>query len=295
MTFDDDARIDSSKVRRRGRGRGVAIGAGGGGIVVIGLFLLSQVLGVDLTGLAPVLDGGGSGSGTSQESEELTGCSTGADANASVDCRMAGAATSLSAFWTVEAGSVGASSYVDPDFFLFDQSTDTGCGQATSAVGPFYCPPDTAIYIDTAFYDDLRSKYGSTGGPLAEMYVVAHEWGHHIQNLTGVLERAQDGQTGPTSNGVRVELQADCYAGAWAAGASRDDGTYGEALLEPITDAQVADALSAAAAVGDDRIQGTTANSETWTHGSSESRQKWFTTGYNDGPTACDTFAVATP
>lgn len=294
MTFDDNARIDSSKVRRRSGGRTAAYGAGGGGLLLIGLFILSQVTGVDLTGLVQGGQGTTGGGGSSQ-SEQLTGCETGADANVSVDCRMAGAADSLSGYWNVEAASLGISSYRDPEFFLFDQATSTGCGDATSAVGPFYCPPDTAIYIDTAFYDDLRSKYGASGGPLAEMYVVAHEWGHHIQNLTGVLSRSQDGQTGPTSNGVRVELQADCYAGAWVQGASRTDGTYGEPLLEPVTDAQIADALSAASAVGDDRIQGTTANSESWTHGSSEQRQKWFTTGYQGGPTACDTFAVATP
>jgi predicted metalloprotease len=293
MTFDDDARIDSSKVRRRRRNTG--IGVGGGGIVVVGLFVLSQILGVDLTALGPALSGGGGGGSSSEESDALQNCDTGADANASVDCRLAGAADSLSGYWSDEAPALGVADYVDPDFFLFDDGTDTGCGQATSAVGPFYCPTDTAIYVDTAFYDDLRSKYGASGGPLAEMYVAAHEWGHHIQNLTGVLARAQDGDTGPDSNGVRVELQADCYAGAWVAAASNTDGTYGEPLLDPVTDAQIADALSAASAVGDDRIQGTDANSESWTHGSSEQRQKWFSNGLSGGPAACDTFAPATP
>ncbi|THG29564.1 KPN_02809 family neutral zinc metallopeptidase [Naasia lichenicola] len=292
MSFNDGARIDPSKVKRRRRA--VGVGAGGGGLVVIALVVISQLTGVDLSGLAPVLGGGTSQGGTTSE-ESLETCTTGADANASIDCRMVGAATSLSDYWTATAPSLGISGYADPDFFLFDAATDTGCGQATSAVGPFYCPPDVAIYIDTTFYQDLRDKYGASGGPLAEMYVVAHEWGHHIQSYTGALEKAQDGQTGPTSNGVRVELQADCYAGAWAAAASSTDDPSGTPLLEPITDAQVADALSAAAAVGDDRIQGTTANSETWTHGSSESRQKWFTTGFQGGAGACDTFSVATP
>jgi predicted metalloprotease len=257
--------------------------------------VISQIAGVDLTGLGSALGGGTSQGGGQSSDQNLNTCTTGADANASIDCRMVGAATSLSDYWTATAPSLGVTNYADPDFFLFDAATDTGCGQATSAVGPFYCPPDVAIYIDTSFYQELRTKYGASGGPLAEMYVVAHEWGHHIQSLTGALAKSQDGQTGPTSNGVRVELQADCFAGAWAAAASSTDDPSGTPLLEQITDAQVADALSAAAAVGDDRIQGTTANSETWTHGSSESRQKWFTTGFNGGATACDTFAPATP
>jgi predicted metalloprotease len=293
MSFNDDARIDPSKVKRRRRNIGV--GAGGGGLVAIALVVISQITGVDLSGLAPVLGGGTSQGGQPSSDESLESCTTGADANASIDCRMVGAATSLSDYWTATAPSLGITDYADPDFYLFDSATDTGCGQATSAVGPFYCPPDVAIFIDTTFYEELRSKYGASGGPLAEMYVVAHEWGHHIQSYTGALAKAQDGQTGPTSNGVRVELQADCYAGAWAAAASNTDDASGTPLLEKITDAQVADALSAAAAVGDDRIQGTTANSETWTHGSSDSRQRWFTTGFNGGPAACDTFSPATP
>ncbi|MCU1571222.1 MAG: neutral zinc metallopeptidase [Naasia sp.] len=292
MTFNDNARLDPSKVKRRRR---TATGIGvGGGLGAIALVVISQLVGIDLTGLAPLLGGG---SGTSQQDPGTSPeeCRTGSDANANVECLVVGAATSLDDYWAGAAATVGADNYTTPGVYTFDGSTDTGCGAATAAVGPFYCPPDTSIYLDTAFYDDLRSKYGSSGGPLAELYVVAHEWGHHIQSLTGVLERSQDGDTGPTSNGVRVELQADCYAGAWASAAAGTKDVNGNPLLEQITDAQLTDALSAAAAVGDDRIQGTTANSESWTHGSSEKRQKWFTAGYNGGPTACDTFAPATP
>ncbi|WP_210479898.1 neutral zinc metallopeptidase [Naasia sp. SYSU D00948] len=291
MTFNDGARLDPSKVKRRRRAAGVGAGAGGLGVIVI--FLASQLLGVDLTGL--VGGGGVPGGGTQSEDQALEQCQTGEDANESVECRMVGAATSLDDYWAEAAPTIGLTDYVTPGFFLFSGSTDTGCGSATSAVGPFYCPADTSIYIDTGFYEDLRTRYGSSGGPLAQLYVVAHEWGHHIENQLGILERSRDGQTGPTSAGVRVELMADCFAGAWTAAASGTEDPSGRPLLEPVTDAQIRDALSAAAAVGDDRIQGTDANSHTWTHGSSEQRQRWFLTGYQGGATACDTFAVEVP
>jgi predicted metalloprotease len=290
MTFNEGARIDPSKVRRRRTATGVGVG---GGLGIVALFVVSQLLGVDLTGL---VGGGGGGGGTTQDQgEALQECQTGQDANASVDCRMVGAATSLDEYWAQEAPQIGAQGYFTPSFFVFDQATDTGCGQATQAVGPFYCPNDTSIYLDTGFFDDLRTKFGSSGGNLAQMYVVAHEWGHHIQKLTGVLERSQDGQTGANSASVRTELQADCYAGAWVAAASGTEDPTGTPLLQQVTDVQIRDALSAAQAVGDDRIQGTDAHSETWTHGSSEQRQTWFINGYQGGPQNCDTFAAATP
>lgn len=293
MTFNDNARLDPSKVRRRKRG--AAIGAGGGGILVLALALLGPVLGVDLSGLAPMLGGGGGGGTSQDEGETLDRCQTGETANADLDCRMVGAATSLDAYWAEEAAAIGVTSYATPDFYLFEGGTETGCGSATSAVGPFYCPPDSALYMDTGFFEDLRTRFGAEGGPLAEMYVVAHEWGHHMQNLTGVLAQSQDGDTGPTSNAVRVELQADCFAGAWAAAASDTEDPSGTPLLEEITDEQVRQAVTAAEAVGDDRIQGTTANSHTWTHGSADQRQNWFLTGFRGGSTACDTFAPAVP
>ena len=286
MTFNPNSDIGGGKVSKRGRNTGIAVG---GGLGVIALFVISQFLGVDLTGLM----GGGAAPETESSLEQ---CQTGADANENVECRMVGAAASLDAYWSQEGPELGLD-YVSPqDFVLFDQATTTGCGSASSATGPFYCPPDQTIYIDVSFYDELRGRFGSSGGPLAEMYVVAHEWGHHIQNLAGVLERAQDGQTGPTSNAVRVELQADCFAGAWAANASEVPDESGVPFLQPITDAQIADALSAASAVGDDRIQEATQGQVTphsFTHGSSEQRQRWFLVGFQQGAGACDTFSVS--
>lgn len=281
MTFNDDARVNSSKVSRRGR-RGAAIGGGGIGVVIV-VFLISQLTGVNLSGF--IGDGGSDTTG-----EAIENCQTGADANASIDCRIAGAALSLDAYWADQVGN----GYFSHKVQLFEAQTDTGCGAASSATGPFYCPADENIYIDTSFFEELRTTYGSSGGPLAEMYVLAHEWGHHIQHLVGTTDGLDLTDTGPKSDSVRLELQADCYAGAWAGDASTIADDSGTIFLDPITDAQVKDALSAAAAVGDDRIQqssGGGVNQDSWTHGSSAARQQWFLTGYNGDPNDCDTFA----
>ncbi|MFD2339289.1 neutral zinc metallopeptidase [Clavibacter tessellarius] len=298
MTFDDDARIDSSKVTRRrgGRGRTTGIAAGGGGLlVVVAVILVQQFTGVDLSQLVGGGAGGGTGS-SDQRDEAIEGCTTGREANASVECRMAGAADSLDTYWAAEAPAVGIADYASPGFSLFDAATTTGCGEASSATGPFYCPPDRRLFVDTSFFDELRTRFGASGGPLAQMYVVGHEWGHHIQQLTGAFDRADRRGTGPDSDSVRLEVQADCYAGAWIGAASQVRDDAGTPFLEPVTAAEVADALDAAAAVGDDRIQasgGGGVDPDTWTHGSAEQRQRWFETGRAGGPTACDTFAVA--
>jgi predicted metalloprotease len=239
-----------------------------------------------------LLGGGASGGGAGGGADTaLTQCVTGEDANEQIDCRMQAAATSLDTYWSGEV-----EGYPQPQLILFEQAVDTGCGTATSAVGPFYCPPDQSVYIDTSFFEELRTRFGASGGSLAQLYVVAHEWGHHIQNITGTMEGLDMSQTGPESNGVRLELQADCYAGSWVRAASETTDADGDRFLEPVTGAQIADALSAAEAVGDDRIQqsaGGGVHPETWTHGASDQRQKWFTTGLENGPRACDTFSAS--
>ncbi|RXZ47674.1 neutral zinc metallopeptidase [Agromyces fucosus] len=288
MTFNPDADISKGRASKRGRNTGIALG--GGGLGVLAIFLISQFLGVDLSGLV------GGGAQPEASDSTLEHCLTGEDANEDVECRMKGASASLEAYWAEEAPALGVNYNAPQDFALFDQATTTGCGSASSATGPFYCPPDQTIYIDVTFYDELRSRFGASGGPLAEMYVIAHEWGHHVQNLAGVLERSQDGQTGPSSSAVRVELQADCFAGAWVANASTVPDDSGVPFLQPITAAQRRDALDAAAAVGDDHIQQATqgqVNPHTFTHGTSEQRMNWFETGFEQGAGACDTFSVS--
>ncbi|WP_395640224.1 neutral zinc metallopeptidase [Pseudolysinimonas sp.] len=290
MTFNDDADIRGGRVSKRGRN--AAIGAGGGGLIVIALLVVSQLTGVDLTGLAPIL-GGGSGTeqGTDQTGD-LAACETGEDANENVECRMVGAATSLDLYWETQVDG-----YAPPELVLFSGSVSTGCGNATSAVGPFYCPPDQKVYIDTTFFEQLRTQFGASGGNLAQMYIVAHEWGHHIQNIVGTMDGLDLQDAGPTSDGVRLELQADCYAGAWVAASSDTEDTSGIALLQEPTAAEITDALNAANVVGDDYIQENlgdgNVNPETWTHGSSESRQKWFNAGFTEGVGSCDTFAAS--
>ncbi|PSL36884.1 hypothetical protein CLV49_0486 [Labedella gwakjiensis] len=288
MTFNEGADIRGGKVsRRRGRTTGVAVG-GGGGILVLLLVIFGPQIGIDPSAFL-----GGSATGGGQVTDSpLDQCLTGEDANEQLDCRMQAAATSLDTYWSSEVDG-----YPQPSMVLFDGAVDTGCGSATSAVGPFYCPPDQTVYIDTAFFDELRTRFGSSGGSLAQLYIVAHEWGHHIQNVSGTMDGLDTSQTGPESDGVRLELQADCYAGAWVRAAQETTDADGDVFLEPVTSAQLADALSAAEAVGDDRIQesaGGGVNPETWTHGASEQRQEWFTTGLENGPQSCDTFSAAT-
>ena len=281
MTFNEGSDISGGRTSRRGRN--TAIGVGGGGLLaVLAVFLIGQLTGIDLSGVV----GGGGAPGPVEETA-LDQCKTGEDANDNLDCRMKGAAASLEVFWADTLD--GAT---PTQINLFSGQTSTGCGAASSAVGPFYCPSDQLIYVDTAFFDQLRSQFGSTAGPLAQLYVVGHEWGHHIQNITGLMDGLDLQNTGPSSDGVRLELQADCFAGAWIKGAS----TGSDAFLKTPTDAEMRDALSAASAVGDDNIQEQTQGQvqpETWTHGSSESRVKWFQAGYSGGVQSCDTFAAS--
>lgn len=295
MSFNDNVQLDPSQVQdRRGMGRGAKVGGGiGGGIIL----LIAALFGINpnlLEGLAgPVQEPQSQSQGTAPA------CKTGADADARVDCRILGTVNSLNAFWPAYLGQYNRQ-YPQPETVIFEAATETGCGAATSAVGPFYCPADTTAYFDPAFFQELVDRFGSSGGPLAQEYVVAHEFGHHVQNLLGNLDRAQQDPQGPESGAVRVELQADCYAGLWTRYATTTpDPNTGQPFLEPLKEQDLKDALSAAAAVGDDRIQEAATgrvSPEAWTHGSSEQRQKWFYQGYSSGDiNQCDTFSVATP
>ena len=281
--FRRGSRLDPSQVRDRRRvsGGGLAVG-GGAGIIILVVGLL---LGVDLSALSDVTT---TGNTPSNSGDLLVNCQTGEDANQSEDCRVVGFVNSIQAYWE-EAFAASGSRYPVAATVLFSGFTQTGCGGANSQVGPFYCPADQQIYIDLEFFAELTNRLGASNGPFAQAYVLAHEYGHHVQNQTGVLQGIGNDRQGPESAAVRAELQADCYAGLWA-GQAVDTG-----FLVAVTDTEIADALSAAAAVGDDRIQSTTqgsVNPETWTHGSSEQRQSWFMRGFRGGtPESCDTFS----
>ena len=288
MSFNDGVRINSAKVRRRG-GASVAALSVGGIVTVVILGLLSQFLGVDLMPLAGGTPEPSIGA-PSQLAEELR-CETGADANASVECRMVGAADALDTYW-----GTAVTGYRSPDVILFSGATSSGCGMADASTGPFYCPTDTAIYLDTGFFSTLHDDFGAQTGSLAQMYVLAHEWGHYISHITGSLDQGARG-SGAAGGSVRVELQADCYAGAWVRSAATvPEETSGQPFLKPVTQDQIEDALDAASAIGDDSIMemaGQRVEPDRFTHGSSVQRQRWFLTGYMNGPEACDTHSVA--
>jgi uncharacterized protein len=285
MRFRPNARLDPSQVQDvRGRGGmpGLAVGGGGLGVVGVIVYLLFALLSNGSGGPLGGLDGS---TVAQQPPGQVLGseCQTGRDANTREDCRIVGYINSIQSYWSNAMNNYSISKTV-----FFTGSTQSGCGIASTDVGPFYCPVDKKVYIDLGFFDELRTRFGASTGPLAQAYVLAHEYGHHVQDQLGILDRIGNDHQGPGSAGVKSELQADCFAGVWAKHAAQTK------YLTKITPADVRDALSAAAAVGDDRIQAETqgqVNPETWTHGSSKERDHWFTVGYTAGdPNQCDTW-----
>jgi len=311
MKFNKRAKLDRSQLQDR-RGQRSAGGgmpglpgsSGGGGlpggiptgggvagliIIVIVFVLVSQCGGGGLPGL-----GGGGGGGNQENTSEA--CQSGADTDAQ-DCRILASVNSIQGWWEEGLPDQAGVQYEEADYVTFDGSTSSQCGQASSAMGPFYCPVDKLVYLDLTFFDQmLEGQLGATGGDAAEAYVLAHEYGHHIQDILGTLAKNQSRETGPNSPGVRIELQADCYAGVWVHHATEVTDEDGEPYITEISPDDISEALDAAKAVGDDRIQQQTSgrvNEEQWTHGSAASRQKWFNVGYESGDMRdCDTFST---
>ncbi|GLZ48087.1 membrane protein [Actinomycetospora sp. NBRC 106375] len=263
--------------------------------------------------------GGGTGSTTNSTGSSVTGgfgqpggpavagtsqlastCRTGADANRNPDCAIVADINSIQAYWTGGGYAAVAPTvrgaqprYTNVDTKFFTGTVNTRCGSADSSAGPFYCPADDLVYIDLSFYDQLRQQFGAQGGGLTNAYVLAHEYGHHVQDLLGT-EAAVRTRQGATSDSVRLELQADCYAGVWMNHAAQPAAGR-PAFFTEITQADLDGAIDAAQRIGDDYIQGRlgggTVDPDSFTHGTSAQRKKWLTTGYTTGdPTRCDTF-----
>ena len=302
MRYREGGRLDTSSVQdrrsagRMGGGRGLALGGGGLGVVGLLVVVLLQVLGGGGSAdVGSALGGlGDLGQGQQADNAQLEqACNDSGDANHSVDCAVVADIDSIQDYWSGVLGS----KYRPTDTVYFSGSVQTQCGGATSGSGPFYCPADELVYIDLSFFDDLRTRFGAEGGLFVNAYVIAHEYGHHVQNLLGTNQQVTPGETGATSGSVRLELQADCYAGTWANHAETVPDASGAPLIAEITQDDISRALDAASRIGDDFIQRNlgngTVNQDAFSHGSSAQRQKWFTTGYKTGdPQRCDTFGT---
>ena len=306
MRYNPKARLDRSQVDNRrgssggGGGGGFPMGGGGGGLKVGG-GIGGLVLLVIIFLVQSQLGGGSSSTGSTNQgatgSTSLDQCRTGTDANQDPDCALVADVNSIQAFWAEALPQQGGPRYTDATTTIFSGGIDTGCGNATADVGPFYCPTDKHVYLDTTFFKDmLEGRLGAKGGPFSQAYVLAHEYGHHVQDLLGTMSKVRT-QQGRNSDAVRLELQADCYAGIWAKHATTADDSGGEPYILDLTQDDINRALDAAAAVGDDRIQQKTSgrvDPDSWTHGSAESRMRWFSTGLKKGTLeACDTFSAS--
>ncbi len=293
MEYRDNARIDQSRVRYgggggrspRGRGGQIAVGGGLGGIILV---LIMMFLGGG--NLGDILGGGAAPQqAPQQQSGPQPECETGADIESNRECRWPAYQTAIQDYW-----SQAMEGYEYGTLQLFSGQIQTGCGTGSSEMGPFYCPADQTVYVDTTFTGELLDKLGAEGGDAAEAYIMAHEFGHHVSNLTGQMAeaRAAGNQSGPDSPAVRLELQADCYAGVFFANTMKDP----DSLIEQVTRDDLMRIADAARAVGDDHIQQQQQGRvvpESWTHGSSEMRQRWVAKGFDSGdPNVCDTFST---
>ncbi|MCI1748955.1 MAG: neutral zinc metallopeptidase [Acidipropionibacterium sp.] len=292
MDFKDDARIDSDSIDssaggpgRGGGGGGRIVLGGGAGVVVLIIALLLGINPGDILGT----DDTGTTTRPAATSTASSTCRTGADANRDPNCRWAAYATSINQFWATQMNG-----YTKARIKPFSGQISTACGMASSETGPFYCSGDKLVYLDTNFLSQLLNQLGTQTSTAAEAYVIAHEYGHHAQDLLGTLAKAHasGNQTGSHSPSVRLELQADCYAGAYLKWAADDP----DDLIENVTSADIAKIVDAAKAVGDDHIQEQSSgrvDQDAWTHGSSKMRVYWTQRGFNaTSLKSCDTFAT---
>jgi predicted metalloprotease len=271
-------------------------------VVVVG-FVALQYLGGGTSSTGTSVAGGfgePGGPARAGASDLASECRTGADANSKADCAIVADINSIQAYWQgggyaqIARTVRGAQPrYTNVDTEFFTGSVNTACGSADASAGPFYCPGDHLVYIDLSFYDQLRQQFGAQGGPLVNAYVLAHEYGHHVQDLLGT-EAAVRSRQGASSDSVRLELQADCYAGVWMNHASQPANGR-PAFITDVSQADLDSAVDAAQRIGDDYIQGRlgggTVDPDSFTHGTSAQRKKWLTTGFTTGdPTRCDTF-----
>lgn len=308
MRYNPKARLDTSQVQVRSGGGGgggfrLPSGGGGGGGMKVGGGIGGLIVLVLVLVLQSQLGGGGGVGGTGQQgagpdTDALAQCQDGADAQQNRQCGIVADVNSIQSFWSDALPRQAGRDYRKAVTTLFSGGVSTGCGNAGADVGPFYCPVDEGVYLDRSFFEDmLQGRLGARGGAFAESYVLAHEYGHHVQNILGTMGRVRT-QQGPDSDAVRLELQADCYAGMWTKQATEAPDAGGEPYILELTDDDIERALDAARAVGDDRIQersGGRVDPDAWTHGSSEQRMRWFRTGLEQGSLdACDTFAART-
>lgn len=297
MELNEDAKIDTSQVEDRrgsgggGRGMPIPLPSGKGGWVGLVVALLVALAGGGI-GLNAATDGGGGGDNTALEQK----CSTDSALD-QLDCRNTLYVNSIQAYWQTALPEAFGKAYQPSDTVLFSNAVSTGCGSADSGVGPFYCPADDKVYIDLTFYEVLAQQLGAAG-EFAQPYVLAHEYGHHVQDLLGTEAQVRRQQQRDPDNAnelsVRMELQADCYAGAWAKNAVGTSDASGQKIFTSITQQDIQEGLDTAASIGDDTIQkksGGQIDESSFTHGTSAQRQRWFGAGYDSGdPKSCDTF-----
>jgi predicted metalloprotease len=301
MREEDYRKSDNIEDRRGMGGGGGGRGTGGmpvrmggmgiGGLIIVAI--IAMLLGINplqLLGMGGGLVGGGAPSASVQEGKLGAPVDEGGARVSQILATTEDVWGKLFQEGAMSHYGVGPNQYPAPKLVMFDGSVASACGNASSAMGPFYCPADSKVYLDESFFRDLQSKFGAPGD-FAQAYVIAHEVGHHIQNVLGIADqvaqaRGRMSQTQANQIQVKMELQADCLAGVW--------GFYTKTELGLLEAGDVDEALNAANAIGDDRLQKQSrgyVTPDSFTHGSSEQRKRWFTIGFQSGrPEQCDTF-----